>query len=243
MEIDRRAVVTGALALSATALFGLPAHAVELNLGSSSSIKVGTAKLFASGVNRIVVYRASATKFTAFRATCPVDSTALSRSNIIGSRITCSKDKLSFNLVTGKSTSAQLRKLETVKLRISKGFLIATLAASATSTPVASVAPSPTESAKPLIASSKVPLGSGIRVDSTVGSLLVVQPSAGVFRAFSAICTHAGCEVTELGSSEMVCTCHNSAFSTVDGAVTGGPARRALKQYAVVERSGQIYLQ
>lgn len=235
MEIDRRALVTGALALSAAAIVGLPAHASELNLGSSNSIKLGSTKLFTSGSNRILVHRVTTTRFTAFRASCPADSTSLSLANVKGSRVTCPKDKAAFSLLTGKSTAAPARTLEPVKIRVSKGFLLATIADSAT--------PSPTAVAKALIATSKVPVGSGVQVSSENGPLLVIQPTTGVFRAFSAICTHAGCEVTEISTSQMVCTCHNSVFSTADGAVTSGPARRGLSQYALVERDGQLFLQ
>ena len=233
--MNRRTLVAGALALSAAALVGLPAHAAELNLGSSKSIKIGSAKLFTSGPNRILVYRSSTTRFTAFRANCPADSTSFALANVKAARVTCPKDKAAFSLLTGKSTAAPARTLEPVKIRVSKGFLLATVTAAA--------APSPTATAKPLIASSKVPVGSGIQVSSANGPLLVIQPTAGAFRAFSATCTHAGCEVTEITSSQMVCTCHNSVFSTADGAVTSGPARRGLAQYALVERDGQLFLQ
>lgn len=49
--------------------------------------------------------------------------------------------------------------------------------------------------------------------------------------AYSAICTHSGCEVDEsLGdSSTLFCSCHGSIFDPRDGgAAIGGPAPRAL---------------
>jgi len=54
----------------------------------------------------------------------------------------------------------------------------------------------------------------------------VVQPSAGKFVAFSAICTHAGCTVGfQRGSPpEFVCPCHGSIFNAVTGQVIQGPA-------------------
>jgi nitrite reductase/ring-hydroxylating ferredoxin subunit len=235
MEIDRRVVVTGALALSAAAFVGLPAHASELNLGSSSAIKIGSSKVFTSGSNRILVYRQTATKFLAYRAICPSDSTSISTQNIRGSRVTCASEKISFSLVTGKA-SAGGKRLEAVTLRVSKGFLIVTLPAVVSS-------PSPSVASKPLISASQVPVGSGVRVDSALGALMIVQPRAGNFRAFSAVCTHAGCEVTDVTVSEMICNCHGSVFSTEDGAVTQGPARRGLRQYELVQRDGQLYLQ
>ncbi len=234
MEIDRRAVVTGALAISAAALIGLPAHANELNLGASNSIKVGSARIFSSGSNRILVYRQATNKFLAYRAACPNDSTAFALSNIRGTRVTCSTDRRAFNLTTGRAASGNQR-LEVVRLRVSNGFLLATVAA-------ATAAPSPTQTSAALIAASRVPVGSGVKVSSSVGSLMIVQPRTGVYRAFSAVCTHAGCEVTEVTASQMVCTCHDSAFSTTDGSVLGGPARQPLRQFELVERDGSLFL-
>jgi nitrite reductase/ring-hydroxylating ferredoxin subunit len=110
--------------------------------------------------------------------------------------------------------------------------LIATLGATA----------APTPSAGQLVESSKVPVGGGLKVSSSAGVLMIVQPTRGNFSAFSAICTHAGCEVSSATASAIVCTCHDSEFSTSDGARTAGPASRPLKKFAVVERSGVLFL-
>ena len=56
------------------------------------------------------------------------------------------------------------------------------------------------------------------------------QVAAGVM-AYSAICTHSGCTVSDwdAGQHALVCPCHESAFDPYDGgAVIGGPAPRAL---------------
>ena len=55
--------------------------------------------------------------------------------------------------------------------------------------------------------------------------------SAGGVVAFSAICTHQGCDVKTWLSKEkaLVCFCHSSKFMLLEGAsVSGGPASRAL---------------
>ncbi len=49
--------------------------------------------------------------------------------------------------------------------------------------------------------------------------------------AYSAICTHEGCDVSDWGSESrrLICPCHDSEFDPTDnGQVTEGPARRRL---------------
>lgn len=61
--------------------------------------------------------------------------------------------------------------------------------------------------------------------------------------AYSAICTHNGCEVDEpLGDSQTIfCSCHSSTFDPREsGAVIGGPAHRRLPQLPVRQVDGRI---
>jgi Rieske Fe-S protein len=63
--------------------------------------------------------------------------------------------------------------------------------------------------------------------------------------AFSAVCTHQGCDVTEWKASEktLLCFCHSSQFNPVNnGAVTVGPATRALPSCSLVEKDGVLVL-
>jgi thiosulfate dehydrogenase (quinone) large subunit len=72
----------------------------------------------------------------------------------------------------------------------------------------------------------------------------VVQPTAGKYVAFSAICTHLGCTVGfQAGSPpEFVCPCHNSIFNATTGEVIQGPAVQPLPQIALTESStGELY--
>jgi Rieske Fe-S protein len=62
---------------------------------------------------------------------------------------------------------------------------------------------------------------------------VVSQPTAGTFKAFSAVCTHQQCLVSRIQGSTVQCPCHNSLFSTVDGSVLRGPASRSLSPRAV----------
>ena len=96
--------------------------------------------------------------------------------------------------------------------------------------------------ANQLVESSKVPVGGGIKVESTAGVLMIVQPTRGKFSAYSAICTHAGCEVSRATAEAIICTCHGSEFSTANGNVLAGPAGRPLRNFTIVERSGMLFL-
>jgi Rieske Fe-S protein len=59
-------------------------------------------------------------------------------------------------------------------------------------------------------------------------SVVVTQPKAGEFKAFSSICTHQGCPVTKVANGTIQCPCHGSQYSVADGSVTHPPAPRPL---------------
>jgi Rieske Fe-S protein len=81
------------------------------------------------------------------------------------------------------------------------------------------------------IKTSDIPVGSGkIYEDEKV---VVTQPTAGEFKAFSAICTHQGCAVTKIADGTIDCPCHGSKFSIEDGAVEDGPAPKPLPEKTV----------
>lgn len=86
-----------------------------------------------------------------------------------------------------------------------------------------------------LAAVADVPVGSGTIVDGTV----ITQPTAGVFRAFAARCTHAGCALTAITDGEVLCPCHGSRFN-LDGSVARGPATEPLRPRTVSVQGGDI---
>jgi thiosulfate dehydrogenase (quinone) large subunit len=69
---------------------------------------------------------------------------------------------------------------------------------------------------------------------------ILIRESNGSLKAFSAICTHAGCEVG-YQSGQIVCPCHGAVYSAQTGQVEGGPAPQGLAQRRVIEDGGQIY--
>jgi Rieske Fe-S protein len=82
-----------------------------------------------------------------------------------------------------------------------------------------------------------VPVGSGVIVDKVV----VTQPSAGVFKGFSATCTHAGCTVNKVADGTIDCPCHGSKFN-LDGSVAKGPAQKPLETQAITVEGDSIVL-
>ncbi len=71
------------------------------------------------------------------------------------------------------------------------------------------------------VATGDVPVGGGLVLQDR--QVVVTQPTAGTFKAFSAVCTHAGCQVTQVTGGVIVCPCHMGQFSVTDGSVVGGP--------------------
>lgn len=82
-----------------------------------------------------------------------------------------------------------------------------------------------------LVSAQKVPEGGGIILDAL--EVVVTQPTAGQFVAFSSICTHQGCSVAEVTDGTINCPCHGSKFSVEDGSVVAGPAPAPLPAIAV----------
>jgi cytochrome b6-f complex iron-sulfur subunit len=72
--------------------------------------------------------------------------------------------------------------------------------------------------------------GSAAAVQTSLGTFLLARTGQDSFTALTAICTHEACTVSGFQSSQYVCPCHGSRYSTA-GAVVTGPATRALTQY------------
>jgi Rieske Fe-S protein len=91
-----------------------------------------------------------------------------------------------------------------------------------------------------LTTTADVPVGGGaIFADKDV---VVTQPTAGDFKAFSATCTHQGCKVKSVADGVIACPCHNSRFAIADGAVTAGPAKSPLPAKNITVEGDEILL-
>lgn len=101
-------------------------------------------------------------------------------------------------------------------------------------------APQPGAAAAPLITTAEVPVGGGVVIAAQ--EIVVTQPTAGQYKAFSSVCTHQGCNVNEVADGQMVCPCHGSYFAVADGSVTDGPARSPLPEKAIAVNGDTISL-
>ena len=72
--------------------------------------------------------------------------------------------------------------------------------------------------------------------------VVVTQPSPGTFKAFSAVCTHAGCTVGSVAGGTINCPCHGSKFNITDGSVANGPAKQPLPAKQVSVEGGTLQI-
>ncbi|MFC4947588.1 Rieske (2Fe-2S) protein [Pseudonocardia sp. GCM10023141] len=91
-----------------------------------------------------------------------------------------------------------------------------------------------------LTTTADIPVGGGkIFADKGV---VVTQPVAGTFKAFSTTCTHQGCTVTAVAGGTINCPCHGSKFRIADGSVAGGPAPKPLPSASIAVKGTAITL-
>ena len=92
-----------------------------------------------------------------------------------------------------------------------------------------------------LVRVADLPSGRAVQFrDDTGRPAWLVHDSNGI-RAFSAVCTHAGCTVGVQGS-DFVCPCHGGTFSTRNGSVLAGPPPSPLAPVKVQVVNGDVYL-
>ena len=85
-----------------------------------------------------------------------------------------------------------------------------------------------------------VPVGGGVVLPDQ--SVVVTQPTAGTFKAFSAVCTHQGCVLADVANGTINCPCHGSKFNIADGSVANGPARTPLPSRSITVNGDRIAL-
>ncbi|MFK4069105.1 Rieske (2Fe-2S) protein [Streptomyces sp. NPDC029674] len=105
----------------------------------------------------------------------------------------------------------------------------------ATKSPGGKPAPGPE-----LARTSEVPVGGGKIVKDR--KVVVTQPESGTFKAFSAVCTHSGCLVSEVADGTINCACHGSKYRVADASVADGPAPRPLPEEKITVTGNSITL-
>lgn len=69
---------------------------------------------------------------------------------------------------------------------------------------------------------------------------ILIRDTDGSLKAFSAVCTHAGCTVG-YENGTIICPCHGGEYNAETGEVIAGPPPAPLEPKKVVEAGGQIY--
>jgi nitrite reductase/ring-hydroxylating ferredoxin subunit len=89
-------------------------------------------------------------------------------------------------------------------------------------------------------AAADIPVGGGKIF--TAAKVVVTQPAAGEYKAFSAVCTHVGCLCNQVADGTINCPCHGAKFKITDGSVVAGPAPTALAAAKVTVVGGEVML-
>jgi Rieske Fe-S protein len=82
-----------------------------------------------------------------------------------------------------------------------------------------------------LASTADIPVGGGKVL--TAQKIVITQPQAGSFHAFTAICTHQGCIVNSVSGGTIDCPCHGSKYSALNGSVVNGPATLPLAAVSI----------
>ena len=115
------------------------------------------------------------------------------------------------------------------------GAAVGPLAACSTSAGKQVKTATPPVPGQALVSAADIPVNSG----KVVGDTLITQPQPGVFDAFIARCTHAGCVLPGVEGDTINCPCHGSRFA-LNGTVVRGPAMAPLVPVKVTVKGGLI---
>jgi nitrite reductase/ring-hydroxylating ferredoxin subunit len=91
-----------------------------------------------------------------------------------------------------------------------------------------------------LATTSEIPVGGGKVFPAQ--KVVITQPTASLFKAFTAVCTHLGCIVNTVANGTIDCPCHGSKYSIKDGSVVNGPAPSPLAPVSIKVEGTSIFL-
>jgi Rieske Fe-S protein len=125
------------------------------------------------------------------------------------------------------------------------GYLVANNSSAASRKRVTTAANSSgyggTTARKQLASVSSIPANGGIVLSKQ--DVVLTRDDTGAVHAFSATCTHQGCQVTEVKSGQIICPCHGSKFDAKTGDVITGPASKPLPTVHVSVEGNAVYTQ
>jgi Rieske Fe-S protein len=218
-------------------------------LGKATDVPVGGGKVFEA--QKLVVTQSEAGQFKGFSAVCPHQGCLVNE--VVDGTINCpchgSKFKLDGSVSVGPATTALPPSAVSVN---EYGELVTGGDAPPGTTAPETTAPNTgTETTAPnttgapggggdaLATTDAIPVGGGMILQDK--EIVITQPTAGEFMAFSAVCTHQGCIVDAIAGGTINCPCHGSKFK-LDGSVSQGPATEPLSARQVKVSGDQISL-
>ncbi|OLF14949.1 Rieske (2Fe-2S) protein [Actinophytocola xanthii] len=207
-------------------------------LGAAADIPVGGGKVFKD--QEIVVVQPVEGEFKGFSAVCTHQGCLVNA--VADGTINCDCHGSKFAVADGAVTAGPAPEpLGEQQVSVTPDGQIVLGEAPPAETTEAPAQEETTEAPPPGLASTgDIPVGGGkIFADEEV---VITQPTAGEFRAFSAVCTHQGCMVTKITGGTINCECHGSKFAVADGGVTAGPASKPLPERTVRVTGDQISL-
>ncbi|MGW1002963.1 Rieske 2Fe-2S domain-containing protein [Streptomyces sp. NPDC002520] len=71
-------------------------------------------------------------------------------------------------------------------------------------------------------------------------NVVVSRDESGTLKAYSTICTHAGCPINKLQGTTLICPCHGSEFDALTGKVVHTPATVPLNELPVKTAKGRV---
>ena len=252
-EIPRRAAVGFAVvgaACAACTRSGAPAapqpqgqtatEAPQQVLGKAIDVPVNGGVVYRD--QKIVVTQPAEGEFKGYSAVCTHQGCIVN--DVAAGTINCDCHGSKFGLDGSVTTGPATQPLPPVEVSVNASGDIVTGAAApettGTTEPPAPPEQPPTTGAPAGLASTgDIPVGGGAVFQAE--QVVITQPTAWEFRAYSAVCTHQGCIVNDVVGGTINCNCHGSKFG-LDGSVSQGPASAPLPAVAVKVTGDQISL-
>jgi|BEDMetMinimDraft_2_1075160.scaffolds.fasta_scaffold00352_13 nitrite reductase/ring-hydroxylating ferredoxin subunit len=88
-------------------------------------------------------------------------------------------------------------------------------------------------------------LGEFLCVNHNGRELILARTGVNDFFVFDRKCPHLGCDLCKVGiiiKNRLICQCHYSEFSLIDGSLISGPSSRGIKVYKYLVKDGYIII-